>query len=182
MRKWTIGLIVLLVLGVAGYYGYDYARGYVADRVMDQVIVQVMRDEGIQQLLEDPEIARLLEEAAAADNIEALHQGLGGQLGGKAGGTGGASEGEGTGEGDGGEAAADGIMPRELVVRNVEEAQELVLNKFSAGAIREYAGMARGGLTDEELAVLEEEVMSKFTADELESLKLVALMEMRARQ
>ncbi len=177
MRKWTIGLIVLLVLGAAGYYGYDYARGYVADRVMDQVIVQVMKDEGIQQLLEDPEIARLLEEAAAADNIEALHQGLGD----KTGGAGGASTGEGEGA-DGEKAAADGIVPRELVVRNVEEAQELVMNKFSAGAIREYAGMARGGLTDEELAVLEEEVMSKFTADELESLKLVALMEMRARQ
>jgi hypothetical protein len=176
MRKWSIGLIVLIVLGIAGYYGYDYARGYVADRVMDQVIVQVMQDEGIQQLLEDPEIARLLEEAAVSENIEALHQGLSGQLGGEAGGSGGASAGEAGG------AAGGKVAPRELVVRNVEEAQSLVLDKFSAGAIREYAGMARGGLTDEERAVLEEEVMSKFTADELESLKLVALMEMRARQ
>jgi hypothetical protein len=176
MRKWSIGLIVLIVLGIAGYYGYDYARGYVADRVMDQVIVQVMQDEAIQQLLDDPEIARLLEEAAASDDIEALHQGLSGQLGGEAGGSGGTSAGE-----DGG-AAAGGNVSRELVVRNVEEAQALVMDKFSAGAIREYAGMARGGLTNEELAVLEKEVMSKFTADELESLKLVALMEMRARQ
>jgi hypothetical protein len=174
MRKWAIGLIVLIVLGIAGYFGYDYARGYVADRVMDQVIVQVMQDEGIQQLLEDPEIARLLEEAAASENIEALHQGLSGQLGGEAGGAAGGSS-------DAGEATGM-KAPRELVVRNVEEAQSLVLDKFSAGAIREYAGMARGGLTDEELGVLEEEVMSKFTADELESLKLVALMEMRARQ
>lgn len=177
MRKWTIGLIVLIALGIAGFYGYDYARGYVADRVMDQVIVQVMQDEGIQQLLDDPEIAQLLEEAAAAEDIEALHQGLSGQLDGASGGSGGGSAGVAGGE----NAAADGIVPRELVVRNVEEAQELVLDKFSAGAIREYAGMARGGLTAEERAVLEEEVMSKFTADELESLKLVALMEMRAR-
>ncbi len=176
MRKWTIGLIVLIALGVAGYYGYDYARGYVADSVMDQVIVQVMQDEGIRQLLEDPEIARLLEEAAASEDIEALHQGLSGQLGGAAGGSGGGSA------GDAGGAAEGKAAPRELVVRNVEEAQELVLDKFSAGAIREYAGMARGGLTAEERALLEEEVMSKFTADELESLKLVALMEMRARQ
>jgi len=166
MRKWIMILVVLALLGAGGYVAYGYAHRYVADRVMDQVITQVMRDDAVQQLLDDPEIARLLEEAAASEDIEALHRELGGQLGG-------------TG---GGDASSGAAAPRELVVRNVEEAQALVLDKFSIGTIRDYAGMATGGLTAEELAVLEQEVMGKFTADELESLKLVALMEMQKRQ
>ena len=167
MRKWIITLVVLAILGAGGYVAYGYAHRYVADRVMDQVITQVMRDDAVRQLLEDPEIARLVEEAAASEDIEALHKELGGQLGGAA-----------LNGGAGSIAAA----PRELVVRNVEEAEALVLDKFSLGAIREYAGMAAGGLTAEERGVLEQEVLGKFTADELESLKLVALMEMKKRQ
>jgi len=171
MRKWIITLVVLAILGAGGYIAYGYAHRYVADRVMDQVITQVMEDDGVRQLLEDPEIVRLLEEAASSEDIEALHRELGGQLGGTAGTGGGQDDGTGT------------SVPRpELVVRNVEEAEALVLDKFSIGAIREYAGMASGGLTAEELAVLEQEVMGKFTPEELESLKLVALMEMQKRQ
>jgi len=151
---------------------YGYAHRYVADRVMDQVITQVMADDSVRQLLEDPEIVSLLEEAAASEDIEQLHRELSGQLGGTSGG----------GEGSGGAGAAVQSPASELVVRNVEEAEALVLDKFSIGAIREYAGMASGGLTAEELAVLEQEVMGKFTAAELESLKLVALMEMQKRQ
>ena len=174
MRKFVwLGLFALLAGG--GYLGYQYGRDYVSDRVMDQVVEQVMADEEVRRLLDDPAVREALEEAVATEDAARLREELAGKLGG-------GSAGGGSAGGSGDDVSAGSASGGVPAVDSVEDAEALVLEKFSAAEVRRYAGMASGGLTDEEKAVLQEEVMSQFTEEELEALKIIALMEAQKRQ
>lgn len=175
MRK-LIWLAVIALVAGGGYAGFQYAKQFVAEKVMDQVVEQVLQDTEVRKLLEDPEVLQAIQEAAATENLEQISR----QLRASAAGSG---SGQSAADGASGEtgAADSGQAEVPLVVKNVDEAQSLVLDKFSIGEIREYAAMAGGGLTPEEKAVLKDEVLGKFSEEEQHALKVIALLEAQKR-
>lgn len=193
MRKMLIAAaVVLLLLGGGGYAAWQYGEKIIADRVMDEVIEQVMRDEEVRRLLDDPEVRRALREAVAEEDLERLRGELGAKLGSAsdgisgggsvgsggsgsepAGGPGGVGEVGGLGAAEG----ADGGLP----IASIEEAEALVLEKFSIAEIRRYAAMVRGGLSEEEKLRIRDEALSRFTEDEWRALRLIALIEAERR-
>jgi hypothetical protein len=182
MRKVLIALAaIFLLLAGGGYFGVQYVKKEIADRVMDEVIEQVLRDEEVRRLLDDPEVRQALREAAAEEDPERLLGELGAQPGGLGSviaGPGGSDAGTGEGEGvSGAGPEAGGDLP----VMSLEEAEALVLEKFSIGEIRRYAAMARGGLTEEEKRLIRDEALGRFTEDEWRALRLVALIEAERR-
>jgi hypothetical protein len=189
MRKIFWLAIVVVLLAAGGYAGMLYGKQYVADKVMDQVVAQVMQDEEIRKLFDDPDVRQALRDAAAGEDWDRLSGELSGRIrasggsGAAAGGSGGqGAAGSGPAGGKANGAAGDSSGGKPLVVSNVDEAEALVLDKFSIGEIRRYAGMASGGLTEEEKAVLLEEVKGKFTDEEWHALKIVALIEAEKRR
>ena len=182
MRKVLIALAaIFLLLAGGGYFGVQYVKKEIADRVMDEVIEQVLRDEEVRRLLDDPEVRQALREAAAEEDPERLLGELGAQPGGLGSviaGPGGSDAGTGEGEGvSGAGPEAGGDLP----VMSLEEAEALVLEKFSIVEIRRYAAMARGGLTEEEKRLIRDEALSRFTEEERRALLLAALVEAQRR-
>jgi len=184
MRKGLIAaLVVIVLLAVGGYAGVQYGKKFIAERVMNEVVEQVLQDEEVRRLMDDPEVRQALREAVSAEDLERLRNEIGAKLG-----SGGSDSGSGnsagdTGDGAGGKSgsgspAADG---ESLVITSLEEAEALVLEKFSIGEIRRFAAMAGDGLTTEEKQKIQEEAMSRFTEEELQALKLIALMEAEKR-
>lgn len=171
---------VLLLLAAGGYFGVQYVKKEIAERVMTEVIDQVLRDEEVRRLLDDPEVRQALREAAAAEDLERLRGELGSKLG--SGGLGGSfgesgSSGAVGGSGVWSSAPGGGALP----FASIEEAEALVLEKFSIGEIRRYAAMVQGGLTDEEKRLIQDEALSRFTEDEWRTLQLIALIEAEKR-
>ena len=175
MRKGLIAAAaVLALLGGGGYFGVQYGKQLVADRVMDELVGQVLRDEEVRRLLDDPEVRRALREAAAGKDLEQLRDEIGGKLAVDALASGFAGAGT---DGAASTAPDGGSLP----VRTVEEAEALVLEKFSLGEIRRYAELLRGGLTEEEKRLIRDEALSRFTEEERRALLLAALVEAQRR-
>lgn len=176
MRKgWIVAAIVVLLLAGGGYIGVQYGKKFIADRIMDEVIHQVMQDAEVQRLMDDPEVRRALREAVAAEDLERLRNEIGGKL--ESGGSGRGAGDPDDGTGAGSSAAGGGSLP----IASVEEAEALVLEKFSLGEIRRYAAMAGDGLTEEEMRQIREEALSRFTEEEWRALRLIALVEAERR-
>jgi len=174
MRKGLIAaLVVIVLLAVGGYAGVQYGKKFIAERVMNEVVEQVLQDEEVRRLMDDPEVRQALREAVSAEDLERLRSEVGSKLGNGSGNSGGAGS-----ESGAGSPAADG---ESLVITSLEEAEALVLEKFSIGEIRRFAAMAGNGLTAEEKQKIQEEAMSRFTEEELQALKLIALMEAEKR-
>jgi len=169
MRKVMIAVAALMLLAGGGYWGLQYGKKLIAERVMDEVIDQVLRDEEMRRLMEDPEVRRVLREAVAGEDLEPLRGMIGVKLEAGA---------------DGGEAGSvpGGLVPDgDLPVASIEEAEALVLEKFSIGEIRRYAALLRGGLTEEEMRLIRDEALSRFTEEEWRALQLIALVEAEKR-
>ncbi len=59
MWKWIIA--TLLIVGVVGYFGYQFAISKASDMMIDQVANQVMSDEDeLEKLINDPDIQKLI--------------------------------------------------------------------------------------------------------------------------
>ena len=184
MRKGLIAAAaVIVLLGGGGYWGLQYGKKLIAERVMDEMVGQVLQDEEMRRLLDDPEVRRALREAASGEDLERLRAELGAQLENVAGGGDGSG---GSGAGAEGGAGFDGASSAsldagDLPVTTVEEAKALVLEKFSLGEIRRYADLLRGGLTEEEMRLIRDDALSRFSEDERRALLLVALIEAERR-
>jgi hypothetical protein len=166
----------------------QYVKNVIADRVMDEVIEQVLRDEEVRRLLDDPEVRRALREAVAEEDLERLRVEIGAKM--ESGGSGsaiGGAEGGISGGSVADSSAGAGFLAAgpeaggDLTVLSLEEAEALVLKKFSIGEIRRYAAMARGGLTDEEKRLIRDEALGRFTEDEWRALQVAALIEAERR-
>jgi len=166
---------VLLLLAGGGYVGMQYVKNVIANRVMDEVIEQVLRDEEVRRLLDDPEVRRALREAVAEEDLERLRVEIGAKM------ESGGSDGSGAGGSVAGDGASGSEADGDLTVLSLEEAEALVLKKFSIGEIRRYAAMARGGLTDEEKRLIRDEALGRFTEDEWRALQVAALIEAERR-
>lgn len=63
-------LVTILILGLLGYAGYQYAIRYASDLVMDQVAEHVLNGEKMEDMLTDPEVKKLLEGEIARTSTE----------------------------------------------------------------------------------------------------------------
>lgn len=190
MRKGLIvAAAVILLLAGGGYWGLQYGKKLIAERVMDEMVGRVLRDEEVRRLLDDPEVRQALCEAAAGEDLERLRAEIGSKLGGVGvgGAPGGGSDGSGVsdagadGGAEGGGARGPATGGDNLPVRTIEEAETLVLEKFSLAEIRRYAALVRGGLTEEELRLIRDEALSRFTEEEWRALQMIALIEAERR-
>lgn len=158
MKKWIIALSILVV---AGYFGYQYAYQYVTDRVMDEVVEQMIDSDEVDKLLADPEVQQLMADSLSAEDVQD------------------AVEKSGNGNGADTQAPDTPNTPsgKKLVVKNKDEAIKLILDKFSIGELKDLATNAKGMSKEEQ-----EELLSRFTDEELESLKIIGLMEVEKRK
>lgn len=62
MRKLFIVILIMAMVGVLGYAGYQYALGFVSEKVMDQVAEHMLDEEEVDQLLNDHEVKKWIEE------------------------------------------------------------------------------------------------------------------------
>lgn len=62
MRKLFIVILIMAMVGVLGYAGYQYALGFVSEKVMDQVAEHMLDEEEVVQLLNDHEVKKWIEE------------------------------------------------------------------------------------------------------------------------
>lgn len=156
MKKWIITLSILVVVG---YVGYQYAYQYVTDRVMDEVVEQMIDSDEVDKLLSDPEVQQLMAESLSAEDVQdaVANSGIAGDTP--------ASDPTATPSG------------KELVVKNKDEAIKLILDKFSIGELKDLATNAKGMSKEEQ-----EQLLSRFTDEELESLKIIGLMEVEKRK
>ncbi|CAH1193275.1 hypothetical protein PAECIP111893_00422 [Paenibacillus plantiphilus] len=156
MKKWIIALSILVV---AGYFGYQYAYQYVTDRVMDEVVEQMIDSDEVDKLLADPEVQQLMADSLSAEDVQDAVEksGIGGDT----------------------QAPDTPNTPsgKKLVVKNKDEAIKLILDKFSIGELKDLATNAKGMSKEEQ-----EELLSRFTDEELESLKIIGLMEVEKRK
>jgi hypothetical protein len=74
---------------------------------------------------------------------------------------------------------AGGEAPENLPFTTKEEAMKVVSEKYSVNEMVEMRDKVREGLTSEEKAEIYKDLQSKFTEDELQALKIVALREMQ---
>ncbi len=72
-----------------------------------------------------------------------------------------------------------GKAPENLPFTTKEEAMEVVSEKYSVNEMVEMRDKVREGLTSEEKTEIYNELQSKFTEEELQALKIVALKEMQ---
>ncbi len=138
--------ILIIVVAVIGFFGYQEVMGYIADKVMERVAETAFSSEQINSLLENPEIKKMVEEQANNDvlitQIEASLK-------------------------------TDGVS----TITTKEEAVELLKDKFSVSEIKDLITSVTNSNTKEELKDIQATLQAKLTAEELEALKVIALVE-----
>ncbi|MBB3108536.1 hypothetical protein FHS18_000564 [Paenibacillus phyllosphaerae] len=194
-RGWKITLSVLAVLVAGGVIGYPYAKSYVSDKMMDKLADEIITPAEIEEMKNDPEIAKILEE-----NVPALRDELAGSVssGGSGTGTGGeqssgtgagqwtgSEDGEGSGS-DAGQGSGTGSSSADSPVSTTpvmsrEEAMDLMMDKFSKSELLDLVSKAKGGITAEEKAEMQELLLSRVSEEEMEALKIAALIEIAGR-
>ncbi|MBU9712009.1 hypothetical protein [Evansella tamaricis] len=61
MKKLLVIVIVLAGLGGAGYYGYNFAIGYLSDQMVDSMMENMLDDQEINNFLKDPKIKEFMD-------------------------------------------------------------------------------------------------------------------------
>lgn len=165
MKKWIV--ILILVAGI-GFAGYKYAYHLIGNKIMDQLADEVMNTKEVDQMLADPDVKRMIESSLNANDVKQL-------LGAKQGDAG--EQGSGAQESQGASAPA-----KKMVVKNKNEAIKLVMNKFSVRELKDMASRVNGGMSETEKESMKQQLTDRFTKDELDSLKIIALMETEKRK
>lgn len=161
MKKWIIALSILVV---GGYVGYHYAYQYVTDRVMDEVVEQMINSDEVDKLLADPEVQQLMAESLSEEEVKDAVEKSG-------------TAADATDNSDTTGTPAAPSSDKKLVVKNKDEAIELILDKFSIGELKDIATKAKTMSKEEQ-----EKLLARFTDEELESLKIIGLMEVEKRK
>ncbi|MBM7567987.1 hypothetical protein [Paenibacillus sacheonensis] len=159
MKKWIV--MLLLIAGI-GFVGYRYAYHMIGNKIMDQVADEILHSKEADELMADPEVKQMIQSSLSSKEAGRLLGSLGNQ---------GASSGE------NGEAAG----AKTMVVKNKDEAIKLVMSKFSIGELKGMAAKVKGGMTAEEKEEMKQRLEDRFSKDEMDSLKIIALMEAEKR-
>ncbi|WP_028559176.1 hypothetical protein [Paenibacillus pinihumi] len=192
LGKWTA---ILLVAGVIGWNGYKYGMSYASDKMIQQLSNQIVNADEFERMKQDPAVQQLLQEHAdelGKEYIDKLNLPVATGTKTSSPGTGSTTDKPGDGKNGGDNQAntdkpdktpaADGKKGGKLIVKNKEEAMQLLLSKFSMKELTDLANSAKGGLTDEKKEHIKDSVMARLTADEFEAVKVVVLMELLKKE
>lgn len=69
-------MILCILLGTLGYFGYNLAMDYASDRVADQIRNEVLTDDVAEQLKNNPELQALAEKYSSRDLTKEEKQAL----------------------------------------------------------------------------------------------------------
>ena len=156
MKKW---IAVLIVAAGIGFAGYKYVYHVVGNKIMEQVADEVLNAKETTEMLADPEVKQMIQSSLNAEDVKHL---LGEQA---------------AAEDRAGTDKSGHSGPKKMAVKNKNEAIKLVMDKFSVGELKNMAAKVKGGMTEQEKAELKQRVTERFSEDELDSLKIIALME-----
>ncbi|NBD27575.1 hypothetical protein [Paenibacillus glycinis] len=156
MKKWI--MVLILAAGI-GFAGYKYVYHAVGNKIMEQVADEVLNAKETTEMLADPEVKQMIQSSLDAEDVKHL---LGEQA---------------VAEDRAGTDKQGHSSPKKMAVKNKNEAIKLVMDKFSIGELKDMAAKVKGGMTGQEKAELKQRVSERFSEDELDSLKIIALME-----
>jgi maltodextrin utilization protein YvdJ len=146
MKKWLlIGLSLLVLLGVGATFAFDY----VADKTMKKVTDEVMKDPEVKKMLEDKNLEAKLKKATNDQAIQAEIQ--------KA-----AASSTASGK-------KNGESGQQIHFANNSEAAKYAMKRFSVSEINEYRSMASDGLTSEEKKKIKQDILSRFSPEEIQA-------------
>lgn len=155
MKKWLlIGFSLLVLLGVGAKFAFDYA----ADKTMKKVTEEVMKDPAVKKMLEDKNMKTKLEQAAKDPDLQAELK--------KAGSSSAAASGDKNENGSDGKSGGTGPS---VHFDNNSEAMRYAMKKFSVSEMNQYRSMVSDGLTPEEKKKLKEDVLSRFSPEEIQA-------------
>ena len=139
-------ILIVLVISVIGFFGYQEVMDYVADKVIERVAQTAFSSEQLDNLLKDPEIKKLVE---AQVNNEQL------------------------------KAQLEATLKTEATasISSKEEAIDLLQSKFSVSEIKDLVSEVASSNTTDDLKNIQATLQTKLTAEELEALKIIALVE-----
>ncbi|WP_438446775.1 hypothetical protein [Gorillibacterium sp. sgz5001074] len=173
MKKWIIGTAVVLLLVFAVY---RWGMSYAADRIVDQIADEMLPPAEIEKLKNDPDVKKAIEENFTPEEVKQIYAGQ--PAGGKSPASTPAAGIASPGAKPSGTAAPAASAAK---VMDKDEALSLLMKKFSLAEIKGLAQKAADGLTDAEKTELQNTINARLTPEELERLKVTALLELMKR-
>ncbi|MBN6188032.1 hypothetical protein JQN58_14245 [Aneurinibacillus sp. BA2021] len=151
MKKWLlISLSLLVLLGIGAKFAFDYA----ADKTMKKVTDEVMKDPAIKKMIEDKDFQAKVEQAANDPDVQAeIAKATGAPKSAASKGESSQKKNEGAGE--------------RITFENNSEAARYAMKRFSVSEMNQYRSMISDGLTAEEKKKLKQDVLSRFSPEEI---------------
>ncbi|SFF29902.1 hypothetical protein SAMN05216378_5861 [Paenibacillus catalpae] len=177
---WTRLLTIIVILGVIGFAGYKIGFHYLSNKMMNEMADQILSSEEVEALKKDPAVQQII-----ADNskyfdkkaVEALQESVSTDTGDKPDKSGSTTDESGHTEGISKPATDKPAAGGQLVVKNKDEASDMLLSKFSMKELTGLADKAKDGLTPEEKQSIKDTLLSRLSTEEFNSVKIIALME-----
>ncbi|WP_336789461.1 hypothetical protein [Paenibacillus sp. MMO-177] len=191
---WTRLLTIIVIVGVIGFAGYKIGLHYLSNKMMNEMADQILTSDEIEAFKKDPAVQQIIADNSKYFDKKAV-EALQGSIPANAG-TGGKTEdasavkpdksssnsgSASTGTKDDAKPADKPSAGGQLVVKNKDEAAQLLLSKFSMKELTELADKAKDGLSPEEKKSIKETLLSRLSPEEFNSVKIVALMEIMKR-
>ncbi|WP_336776287.1 hypothetical protein [Paenibacillus sp. MMO-58] len=191
---WTRLLTLIVIVGVIGFAGYKIGFHYLSNKMMNEMADQILTTDEIESFKKDPAVQQIIADNSKYFDKKAV-EALQGSISTEAG-NGGKAEGtsevkpdkSGSSSGNTASGGKEDTKPADkpstggqLVVKNKDEAAQLLLSKFSMKELTGLADKAKDGLTPEEKQSIKETLLSRLSPEEFNSVKIVALMEVMKR-
>lgn len=167
---WTRLLTIIVIVGVVGFAGYKIGLHYLSNKLMNEMADQILTSDEIEAFKKDPAVQQIIADNSKYFDKKAV-EALQGSIPANAG----------TGTKDDAKPADKPSAGGQLVVKNKDEAAQLLLSKFSMKELTELADKAKDGLSPEEKKSIKKTLLSRLSPEEFNSVKIVALMEIMKR-
>jgi hypothetical protein len=183
MKKWIITLIVLVITAAVGYTGYNIFINVASEKIIDQVMSQLLTEEEVGILLQDPHVQQIITEElgpGAADELMKMNAVVPAS-----------STPSSTTSSKGNNTSDDSVSTKEenkidtenkALPKTKEEAFQLVLSKYSMIELKELATKAQGGVSSEEKVKIKASLAERFSEEELQALKVIGIIELAKKQ
>lgn len=190
---WTRLLIIIAIVGVIGFAGYKIGFHYLSNKMMNEMADQILTTEEVEALKNDPAVQQIISDNSQYFDQKAM-EALQGSVSSEVNGDGAsqgqpdhAASGSATDKNDESDGASKPATDKpvsgdQLVVKTKDEAADLLIGKFSMKELTGLADKAKDGLTPEEKQNIKDTLLSRLSADEYNSVKIIALMEIMKRE
>ena len=139
-------VLIILVVSLIGFFGYQEVMNYVADQVLEKVAQTAFSSEQVDKLLQDPEMKKLVESQVNNEQLKAKIEAT---------------------------LKTEGIA----AISTKEDAIDLLQSKFSVSEIKDLISTVTSSDSTNQLQNIQATLQTKLTAEEIEALKVIALVE-----